>query len=168
MLVCAHGDVSNFCKRHDMVIIEEYKGDLEKYKGVSRVVVTDRDTSEYEYYFLKGKLLARGVELVSTRISDNSSLADFVIYSAQREGELRRQKYGGRYSFGFQCVDGVVKLHESGRRVVKRIFELHDIGCSYRMIREDPGVHHPDGRKLSVSTVQAILKNREKYEKEKL
>jgi hypothetical protein len=66
--------------------------------------------------------------------------------------------------FGF----GPDGLREDGRAVVKRVLELRDKGFVYRQIKEDPGVHHPDGRSLSISTIQIIIKNREIYEREGL
>lgn len=165
MFVCAHGDVSDFCEKHDMVIIEYHHGAIDSYNGfMSRILVTDKDMSENEYHFLKGKMLAKGIELVSTRHKDSSCLSDFVRYSACRELEERRQRYGGRRMFGFGS-DG---LRPDGRAVVKRILELRDKGYVYRQIKEDPEVHHPDGRSLSISTIQIIIKNREIYEMEGL
>ena len=162
MLVCAHGDVTEFCKAHDMVILNHYEGDIELYQGPCRVLVTDQELSEYEYYYLKGKMFAAGIELVSTRYVDRKDMAEVVKYALHKE---RTQKYGGRRKFGFQ-KDG--SLSDSGRAVVKRIFELSDAGYTYRGIREDEGVYHPDGRDISISTIQTILKNREVYEKEGL
>ena len=165
MFVCAHGDVSDFCAERDMVIIDSYEGEIENYSGfLCSVLVTDKDMSENEYHFLKGKMLARGVELVSTRYKDSSCLADFVRYSAGREIEERKQKYGGRHMFGF-CDEGFLP---EGRAVVKRILELRDKGFKYRQIKEDPEVHHPDGRSLSISTIQIIIKNRKAYEEKGL
>lgn len=165
MIVCAHGDVSEFCKERDMVIVETHTGDIESYKGASRVLVTDQDMSENEYYFLKGKMLAKGIELVSTRVMDNALLSDYVVY-ANRRNQVKRG--GGRNRFGFCKVDGVAKLTDEGRAVVKRIFELREKGFTYRAIREDEGVRHLDGRKLNISTIQIILQNRGIYEKEGL
>ena len=55
------------------------------------------------------------------------------------------------------------------RKAVKRnLDELRDMGFTYRRISEDENVHHPDGRKLNISTIQIILKNRKIYEKEGL
>lgn len=162
MLVCAHGDVTGFCEARGMVIVEQYEGDLEKYEGVCRILVTGAEMTEYEYYYLKGKLFAGGIELVSTRYTDDELLSGYAAYAGKRGAEERRKKYGGRQRFGFS--DGV--LTATGRAVVTRIFELRDRGYSYRMIREDDGVHHPDGRKLSISTIQIIIKNRSEYERE--
>ena len=162
MIVCAHGNVEKFCKEHDMVIIEQYDGDLEQYTGLCRVIVTDADMEQADYYLLKGKMLAMGIELVSTQ---HRALED-VSYEIAKL--IKRKKTGGRTMFGFQKVDGELKLTEMGRAVVARIFELRDLGYPYRMIREDEGVYHPSGRKLSVSTIAVIVSNREKYEKEGL
>lgn len=165
MLVCAHGDVADFCKEHDMLIVEKYEGDLEKYDGASRVLVTGADLSKYEFYYLKGKLFALGVELVSVKYRDCGELSEFAAYIAGRDG---RRKTGGRSMFGYYEDNGEMKLHDTGRAVVKRILELRDAGYSYSAISKDENVHHLDGKKLSVSTVHIIVKNREKYEKEGL
>lgn len=161
MMVCGHGDVADFCKKHDMVICERYSGEIEDYKGVCPVLVTSQDMSEAEYYFLKGKMLARGVELISTLYKDREGMREFLMYQVER----RKKNYAGRQSFGFRLVDGELVLTETGRQVVQRIFELRDAGFTLRRIREDDGVHHPDGRRLSVSTIQLIIKNRAKYER---
>ena len=160
MLVCAHGDVTSFCEKRDMVIVARYEGDLESYDGECPVVVTAKRMTEYEYYYLKGKLLARGVELISNYHTDDCVLSGYAAYAGRRDAADRRKKYGGREKFGFR--DG--KLTATGKAVADRIFELRDKGYSYRLISADEGVHHPDGRKLSISTIQIIIKNREDYE----
>lgn len=162
MIVCAHGDVSRFCNEHNMIIADRHTGDIESYMGICKVLVTDKDMSEQEYYFLKGKMFARGVELVSVKHRDDENLSVFVTYSA------RRKKTGGRVPFGFCWNNDVVVLSDFGRTVVRRILELRDAGYSYRQIQEDEGVHHLGGKKLSASTIQVIVKNRKKYEQEGL
>lgn len=162
MIVCANGNVLDFCNNHNMLIVEIYDGEIEDYKGVCRVLVTDKDMTEAEYYYLKGKMLAAGVELVSTWHDDRRGFSEFLVQN------MTNKKSGGRYMFGYQNMGGEVKLTDMGRAVVKRIFELRDIGYTYRKIQLDDGVHHLDGRNLSISTIQIILKNREKYEKEDL
>ena len=89
MLVCAHGNVSAYCKAHDMVIVEEYSGAIEEYSGTARVMVTDKEMAQAEYYILKGKMLARGVELVSIHYTDDALIADVLAYTSKR-----RKKYG--------------------------------------------------------------------------
>lgn len=163
MFVCAHGEISEFCKNYDVIVAEEYDGEIEEYAGVFPVLVTDAEMTEAEYFYLKGKMLAKGVELVSTRHSDMECMTEILAYHAKGQ-----PKKGGRQKFGFVCDNGVMRLHEEGKEVVRRILELRDSGCAYREIREDAGVHHRDGRKLSVSTIQIIVKNREEYEKEGL
>jgi hypothetical protein len=49
--------------------------------------------------------------------------------------------------------------------VARRIIALRDAGCTMKEIRDKDGVCHPDGRKLAVSTIQQIIKNRDKYKK---
>ena len=159
MIVCTHGDVADFCKKHDMVAVETYEGDLRKYCGRCRIVVTDQEMLEDEYYSLKGMLMKRGVELVSTTHKDRIGFEAYI---------ARRKKSGGRCKFGFQKIDGKSVLTETGRAIVKRILELRDIGYTYQRISDDSGVHYPDGRKLSISTIQIIIKNRKIYEKEGL
>lgn len=150
MIVCAHGEVSEYCKKRDMIIVERYDGDIENYGGVCRVLVTDQDMSSGEYYFLKGKMLAQGVELVSTRYVDRENLSyDDVKYAAEK------RKSGGRPKFGDNS--------ETERAVVDRIFELRDAGYKLRAIADDDEVRYSDGRKMSISTIQVILKNRNKY-----
>lgn len=159
MFVCTHGNVKEYCHNHGMFPIEKYKGELLDYDGTMAVLVTDKEMGEAEYYFLKGSLIARGVELVSIHYDDSEIFTQVGKYVA---------KIGGRYKFGFQNIKGKVVLTEKGREVVNRIFELRDMGYSYRQIIEDSKVRHLDGRKLNVSTAQMIVKNREMYEKEGL
>lgn len=165
MFVCAHGNVEDFCKYHDMIILDRYHGDIESYRGICRVVVTDAEMSEHEYSYLKGKLFARGIELISTRYKDVEVLG-YVAYVAQRESDRCQERHRGRCSFGYYRNGDDIMLHPTGERVVKRIFELRDQGYSYRMIREDEGVHHLDGGKVSISTLQVIVNNRKKYEED--
>ena len=160
MIVCAHGEVSDFCKLHDMVIVERHTGEIESYTGPCKVLVTDQDLTEYEYYFLKGRMFANGVELVSTKHVDSKCLFGDEGYKTGRNG--------GRQKFGFYRNGDEVKLTDNGRRVVTRILELRDAGYTYQKINEDGEVRHPDGRKLGISTIQVILKNRKDYEKEGL
>ena len=147
MIVCAHGEVSEYCENHDMIIVERYGGKIEDYNGDCCVLVTDREMSSAEYCFLKGQMLARGVELVSTRYTD----AELLNWGIAPESQHR-----GRRRFGYRS--------EEEMAVVRRIFELRDAGWSMSKISEDPSVSYLDGRKMSVSTIQVILNNRGKYE----
>ena len=150
MIVCAHGEVSEYCENRDMIIVEQYTGDIENYGGVCRVLVTDRDMSAGEYYYLKGKMLAQGVELVSVRYVDTENLAQGAAKAA-----VEKRPGSGRRKFG--------ENSEAEMAVVRRIFELRDAGYKMRAISEDPMVKRADGSKLPVSTIQVILNNREKY-----
>ena len=163
MLVCTHGEVDSFCKSRNMIPVSRYEGDIEDYSGVCRILVTDSEFTEKEYYYKKSKMLAKGVELVSTRYEDSEFVSQLIIDGLEKS---RREKHGGRYKFGFQNINGEPKLTEKGRAVVERIFELRDAGCSYHRIRDDVGVRHLDGRIMAISTIQIILGNRKVYEEE--
>lgn len=147
MIVCAHGKVSEYCENRDMVIIEQHTGDIESYCGVCRVLVTDREMSAGEYYYLKGKMLAQGVELISTRYVDSENLA----YGVMQEKNTGR----GRPKFGSKS--------DAEMAVVRKIFELRDGGSTLKEISEHEEVSYLDGTKMSISTIQTILNNRDKY-----
>ena len=161
MIVCAHGDVDLFCGTRGMIPVCRYEGNIEEYSGVCRVLVTDSEISEREYYLLKSRMLVKGVELVSTLYEDSEFISKFIVESIEAK---HRKKSGGRCKFGFRNINGEVKLTENGRAVVNRIFELRDRGYSYHAIRNDENVRHLDGRMLAVSTIQVILENRKVYE----
>lgn len=165
MIVCAHGNVDLFCGSRGMIPVCRYDGNIEDYSGVVRILVTDREMSEREYYLLKSTMLAKGIELVSTLHEDSEFISKFIVESLEAK---HNKKHGGRCKFGFQNIDGEVTLTERGRAVVNRIFEMRDRGCTYNVIRNDDSVRHPDGRMLAVSTIQIILDNRKIYEKEGL
>lgn len=161
MIVCGHGNVFDFCKDRDMVVCEVWDGDLESYRGNCRVLVTDQDMSEQEYYYQKGKLLGRGIELISTRYKDDKLMTEFLAYQAER----RKEKYGGRQPFGFRRVGDEIREIPEMIAVARKIVEMKDAGATLREIHESEGVCHMDGRKISISTIQQIIKNREKYAK---
>ena len=160
MIVCGHGNVADFCKERDMVICSWYSGDLDKYCGGCRVVVTDQDMSEREYYYMNSKLMRRGVELISTRHKDCPALLEYLAYEAER----RKETHGVRQPFGFIRKNGDVVENPEMMAVARRVIELRDAGFVMRQIRETEGICYPDGRKLSLSTIQTIVKNRGLYE----
>ena len=160
MIVCGHGNVADFCKERDMVICSWYSGDLDKYCGGCRVVVTDQDMSEREYYYIKSKLMRRGVELISTRYKDCPALLEYLAY----EVEQRKKVHGVRQPFGFYRKHGEVVKSPELIAVARRVIELRDAGYVLRQIAEDDRVRHADGRRLSLSTIQTIIRNRGLYE----
>lgn len=161
MIVVAHGDVDRFCSEHDMVISERYEGDLWGYKGCCPLV-TDADIEKNEYFYIKYKMLLRKVQIISTRWA-SVELSEFVAYCAEQD--MKRRKVAGRVMFGKCRRGGMIVDDPAGMRVVDRIIELRDSGATYERIRNDEGVHHLDGRKMSISTIQVILGNRDKYGK---
>ena len=156
MFVVAHGDVAEFCEKHGFVICDTYTGKLEDYKGQGLVVVTDNCADKHEFYYMKLLFMRKKITLLSTHWEDES-ISDFVQYIRTREN---KSGIGGRLAFGF-TRNG---LTPDGKKIAQRIFELRDAGMKYSEIQNDPGVRHLDGRKMSISTIQVILKNRGKYE----
>ena len=160
MVVCAHGDVAQFCERYDMKILESYDGCLEVYHGHCAVVVTDQKMPREVYDSLKCTLFGRGVELVSTEWEDDDTMLRLL-----RNQIAQRGKRGGRQPFGFYKKNGKIAEIPAMIAVARRIISLRDSGLTYQAIQMDSGVRHPDGGELSMSTVHAIIKNRDLYEK---
>ncbi len=161
MIVCGHGNVAEYCKSHDMAVCETWDGDLESYRGSCCVLVTDQNMSEQEYYYIKNKFMSRGIELISTHHKDNPAMISYLTYAAER----RKDKYGGRQPFGYRKVGAEICEIPETVDVARKIIMLKDAGMTLRQIRETPGICHPDGRKISVSTIQLIIKNRGRYKK---
>lgn len=156
MIVCAHGEVREFCEAHEMQILEKYDGDMKDYRGKCVVVVTDLKMSREEYDRLKCELFGRGIELVSTEWTD-----DEVILRLLRNQIEQRGKRGGRQMYGFAKKNGVIVDIPRKIVVAKKILEMRDEGMTLRDIQ-----NYLDsiGEYMSMSTIQTIIKNREKYE----
>lgn len=159
MVVCIHGNVSNYCKDHGFVVVSRHEGAITDYSGVARVIVTGESMSQEDYIYLKSIMLRKGYELVSTEHTDTEQIAKLVAKFGSGGGKA------GRTKFGFTRVNGELVADPEKMKVVRRIFELKDKKCTLREIREDDGVHHTDGRKLSLSTIQLIIGNRKDYER---
>jgi hypothetical protein len=160
MVVCAHGDVAEFCEKHEMVILESYDGSLKDYHGDCPVVVTAQKMTATEYDSLKCELFGRGIELVSVDWIDDEGIVRLL-----RNQIARRGKRGGRQMFGFTKRNGVVVEIPEKIRVARTVIEMRDAGFTLKQIRETEGVYHSDGKKLATSTIQQIIKNRDKYKK---
>jgi hypothetical protein len=160
MVVCTHGEVKNYCAERNMIPVEQYVGDVVDYSGLSRIIVTDQKMSRNEYYVMKGLMLTRGYELVSIHYADEPCMIDLITHLVAKETEERKEKFTGRYMFGTNADGWIPEMRE----VVMMILDMKEKGFSLRQIKECPNVHHPDGRSLSISTIQNIIKNREKYE----
>jgi hypothetical protein len=153
MVVCAHGDVAGFCEIHEMQILESYVGDLLDYhKGNCAVIVTDQAMTRQEYDSLKCTLFGRGVELVSTEWTDDEVILRLLHNQIQNRG-----KRGGRQMFGFYKKNGVIAEIPEKIGMARRIIALRDSGETLRDIAKAEG--------LSMSTVQTILNNRDRYER---
>ena len=160
MYVIAHGNVDQYCADRGWAVAGRYDGALVEIKNIiPPVVVTDEALDKNEYYYLKYLLLKRGVELISVWF-EPSETTDFLVYLNQRERDRSRR---GRLPFGFMVKNGEVVENPETISVARRIVALRDAGCTYKQIQDDDLVRYPDGRKMSISTIQVILKNRNKY-----
>lgn len=160
MIVAAHGNVSEYCAAHGMQIGEVYTGKVEDYHGNCLILVTDNCDTEHEYYYLKYKLRKRKIELVSTHWN-NEDVSAFVRYLEQMES---REKSGGRAPFGFRWESGKVVEDPAVIEVARKVIALRDAGIPWRKIAESDEICYRDGSKLSISTLQVIVKNRSKYD----
>lgn len=158
MVVCAHGNVTEFCENHEMLVFEQHEGALDEYKGSCPVVVTDQKMTREEYDRLKCVLFGRGVELVSVDWTD-----DEVILRLLRSQVDSRKNRSGRQMFGFYRKNGVLMENPALIVVARKVIELRDAGHTLRDIRDNPEITWADGRSLAMSTIQAIIKNRDKY-----
>ncbi len=164
MIVAAHRDINGvvhrYCVNHHLEIGEHYNGDLLEYSGRCRIVVTGEHMEKYKFYSLKMLMLRNHVELISVEW-DSTELDEFVEW-LNVHGKST-SKRSGRLPFGFTRKNGEEAEIPEGIEIARRIITLRDAGKKYREIVADPGVHHLDGRKMSQSTVQVILRNRERY-----
>jgi hypothetical protein len=149
-VVVAHGNVDEYCAAHGLQIGGRYDGDLRDYNLKHPIVVTDSLKDKGEYYYMKYLFLKRGLILMSIYDDDD---------------DLRsRSSAGGRAAFGFRWNGGVIEENPEAIVIARRVIALRDQGYTYKKIQEDEGVHHLDGSKMSISTIQVILKNRRKYQ----
>lgn len=164
MVVCAHdtkGDVDAFCEAHEMQILESYFGDIgDYYKSNCAVIVTDQEMTRQEYDSLKCTLFSRGVELVSTKWTDDEAILRMLQCQIQN-----RKKRGGKQIFGYTKKNGLITEIPEMIAVARKVLKMRDSGFTLKEISGDKEIRYPDGRKISVSTIQQIIKNREKYEK---
>ena len=158
MVVCAHGEVAGFCEAHEMQILETYVGDIAEYhKSNCSVVVTDQVMTREEYDSLKCALFGRGVELVSTEWTDDEVILRLLHNQIQNRG-----KRGGRQIFGFYKKNGVVAEIPEKIALAEKVIEMRDKGYTLREIKSYVDAR---GEGISLSTIQQIIKNREKYER---
>jgi hypothetical protein len=148
-----------------MAIAEIYDGSLEEYRGRCVVLVTDADLDKNQYHYLKYKLLKRKVELICIHQQTDAEVGEFISYLSNQERRRQQQLHKGRVAFGFTRNRSGEEVEDPERiAVARRVVRLRDAGLTYQKIVDDPEVRYPDGRKMSVSTIQVILKNRSKYE----
>lgn len=160
MVVCAHGDVDKFCEKHKIEILERYNGDLEDYIGNCVVIVTDQQMTREQYESLKCTMFGRGLEVISTEWTD-----DAIILALLRQTVDRRKRRGGRNPFGYRKEDGELVEIPMLIDVARDVIRMRDAGRTLKYIRDHEDIRHLDGKKISMSTIQLIIKNRRMYEK---
>jgi hypothetical protein len=164
MIVCGHGNVTEFCRNNGMTVAAQYTGKITDYDGDIKVIVTDTEMCLQEFFYLRMVMLAKGYDVRSVHYPElDEKLNSFVEYVEVQERIRRKQTYGGRQPFGYRRVRGRVRAVPEVIAMARKIIELRDEGKTLREIYEAPEVHHPDGRKISISTIQQIVKNRDKY-----
>ena len=166
-IVAAHMDVNGcvwqYCVNHGHEIGERYNGKIDEYDGKCRIIVTGQPMEKYEYYHLKMVMLGERIELISIEW-ESTELDGFVEYLHQHS--TRKSGGHGRLPFGFIWKNGEPAEVPEGIEIARRIIALRDAGKKYLEIQADPDVHHLDGREMSLSTIQVILRNRDKYARE--
>ena len=98
--------------------------------------------------------------MISTKWTDDEAILRML-----RLEQERKSRRGGRQMFGYYRKNGEVHEIPDAMEVARRIISLRDAGLTYREIRETEGIEHTGGKKLSLSTIQVIVKHRELYEK---
>lgn len=162
MLVCVCGgeEADAFCEAHDIIVFARYDGDLGSYRGDCPVLVTDQPMTREGYDKWKCHLFARGVELISTRWTDDEAILRLLRVMVERKG-----RRGGRQVFGFYRRNGEILANPAKMAVARKVIELRDAGLTYREIRDTDGVSHSGGKQLCTSTIRTICENRDLYEK---
>lgn len=164
MIVCGHGDVTEFCRENGLTVAARHTGEIIDYRGEIKTIVTDQKMSVQEFLYLRMIMLGKGYDVRSIQHPNiDKEIDKFLDFVGTQEIYRRKEKYGGRQPFGYQKRNGVVVENPAMMYVARKIIELRDSGMTLRDIQNFPEIHHPDGRRISVSTIQQIIKNRKKY-----
>lgn len=164
MDVTGIGDVAEFCQKRGMTVTERYEGDPLLYRGPGKTIVWGGYHKMFEFYYVKFKLLRRGIGLLSVQDYGDMGavLEQFVAYLARRERDA-----AGRPPFGWRREEGGLVPVPEELRLADEILLLHSGGCSYREIAQRlraEGKTRPDGVSVSVSTVTRVCKRKELYQ----
>lgn len=159
MNVVVHESSDAYCEQRGWTVVGHYNYRLEEYDWRCPVIVTGAKIGERRYYHEKFKLMKRGYTLLSSLYSDDG----FADYQYEQKKGKPRVKRGGRLCFGFIRENGQEAADPVTMPVVQRIHELRNAGVKYKDIQADEKVCYPDGRSMSISTIQVILNNKERY-----
>ena len=159
MRVVVHGDCDAYCMDRGWTIVRRYRWPLSQYDWPEPVIVTGAQMGKESYYRAKFKLMKRGYTLLSSLYDDDG----FAEYQYQQRKSKPHIKSGGRICFGFTRTEAGEVVDPETMAVVQRIYKLRSEGKKYREIRDDEKVCYPDGRTISISSIQVILTNKERY-----
>ena len=164
MIVCGHGDVSEYCRENGLTVVARHTGEITDYAGAVKTIVTDQEMNVQEFLYIRMIMLSKGYDVRSIhhpRI--DKEMDEFLEFVSLQEIYRRKEKYGGRQPFGYRKVGSEIREIPEMMYVARKIIELRDSGVTLRDIQNTPEIHHSDGRKISISTIQQIVKNRDKY-----
>lgn len=165
MIVCAHGNVTEFCRENGLTVAARYVGEIVDYRGEIKTIVTDQQMGAQEFLYLRMIMLGKGYDVRSIQYPTiDKKINEFLEFVGTQEIHRRKEKYGGRQPFGYRKVGTEIREIPEMIAVARKIIEMKDSGATLRQIHEAQGICHPDGRKISISTIQQIIKNRERYE----
>lgn len=165
MIVCGHGDVTAFCKENGFTVAARHTGEIIDYRGEIKTIVTDQKMSAQEFLYIRMIMLGKGYDVRSIQYPNiDRKMDEFLEFVGTQEMYRRKEKYGGRQPFGFRKVGNEIREIPEMIAVARKIIEMKNEGATLRQIHESEGICHPDGRRISVSTIQQIIKNRERYE----
>lgn len=165
MNVTGIGDVAEFCQKKHMTVTETWDGDPLLYQGRSKMIVWGGYHRMFEFYYVKFKLLRRGVGLLSVQDYGDMGyvLEQFVVYLAQRE-----KGPGSRAPFGWHRERGELVPVPEELALADEILRLRGEGCSYREISRRllaEGMLRPGGVSVSVGTIGRVCSRKELYQR---
>lgn len=138
-----------------VTVVGRYNGEIREYRGDEALYTSER-MSDIEYYYLKYKMLQKGVELIHSE-KNVPVLEEFVRYLIQHE---RPRRHHGRYPYGFISRNEVMIKDPEKFALARKIIEMRKKGITYRKIRSELGIA------MSISTLSRIWANRELYEED--
>lgn len=165
MDVVGIGEVGQFCARRGWRVREAWGGSPLEYRGSGECLVWGGYHPMFEFYYIKFRLLRRGVDLIPTQdYGDLGYVLDqFVSYAAKRDREGRR---GGKVPFGWRSEGGELVPVPGELAAADEILLLRENGMSLRGIERWLAEHNRttrDGRPVTVNVIRAVCAKKGMY-----